>query len=97
MLDHPPKIFVFGYLRVETARDILIQATLLAPMFGIRWRWNVTRALAVLRQRAGRKVPPQLQRLALAGEHFKVPGSERASFTLRYYPRLARMARRSRK
>jgi len=32
------------------------------PMFGIRWRWNVTRALAVLRQRGGKKVPPPLQR-----------------------------------
>ena len=31
-------------------------------MFGIRWRWNVTRALAVLRQRGGKKVPPPLQR-----------------------------------
>jgi ATP-dependent Lhr-like helicase len=31
-------------------------------MFQVRWRWNVTRALAVLRQRGGKKVPPQLQR-----------------------------------
>ncbi len=31
-------------------------------MFGVRWRWNVTRALAVLRQRAGKKVPPHLQK-----------------------------------
>jgi superfamily II DNA or RNA helicase len=42
--------------------------------------------------RLSKPVPPQLQRLALAGEHFSVPESDRASFTLRYYPRLARMA-----
>src|SRR2546421_5974585 len=34
-----------------------------APMFGSRWRWNATRALAVLRQRGGRKVPTPLQRM----------------------------------
>src|SRR2546428_6498293 len=34
-----------------------------APMFGSRWRWNATRALAVLRQRGGRKVPIPLQRM----------------------------------
>jgi superfamily II DNA or RNA helicase len=37
-------------------------------------------------------VPPQLQRLALAGEHYQVPEADRAAFMLRYYPRLARMA-----
>ena len=31
-------------------------------MFQIRWRWNVTRALAVLRQQGGKQVPPHLQR-----------------------------------
>ncbi|HEY9179294.1 MAG TPA: hypothetical protein VIO32_01165, partial [Candidatus Baltobacteraceae bacterium] len=34
-----------------------------APMFGARWRWNATRALAILRMRGGRKVAPQLQRM----------------------------------
>ncbi|MGE5760740.1 MAG: ATP-dependent DNA helicase, partial [Gemmatimonadota bacterium] len=34
-----------------------------APMFQSRWRWNATRALAVLRFRAGRKVPTPLQRM----------------------------------
>ena len=33
-------------------------------MFNIRWRWNVTRALAVPRWRSGGKVAPQLQRMA---------------------------------
>jgi ATP-dependent Lhr-like helicase len=32
-------------------------------MFGIRWRWNASRALAVVRRRADRKVPAQLQRM----------------------------------
>ncbi|GHN00613.1 ATP-dependent DNA helicase [Cytophagales bacterium WSM2-2] len=54
---------VFGYLSPETVRDILIQAMLDAPMFGIRWRWNASRALAVIRRRADRKVPAQLQRM----------------------------------
>ena len=42
--------------------------------------------------RLTKPVPPQLQRLALASDHFSVPEADRASFTLRYYPRLARMA-----
>ncbi|HEX3594068.1 MAG TPA: DEAD/DEAH box helicase [Polyangiaceae bacterium] len=54
---------VFGYLRVETARELLVKAALLAPMFGSRWRWNATRALAVLRWRGGKRVPPRFQRM----------------------------------
>ena len=41
----------------------LTQALLTAPMFGARWRWNATRALAILRMRAGKKVAPQIQRM----------------------------------
>ena len=54
---------VFRFLHPETARDILIQALLDAPMFGTRWRWNATIALAIPRNRGGRKVPPPLQRM----------------------------------
>lgn len=54
---------VFGYLSPETVREVLVQALLDAPMFGIRWRWNASRALAVVRRRADRKVPAQLQRM----------------------------------
>ncbi len=54
---------VFSYLKPETARHILIQAMLDAPVFPTRWRWNATRALAVLRRRSGRKVPAPLQRI----------------------------------
>ena len=50
------------YLKAATARDILVQALLDAPMFGTRWRWNATAALAVRRMNGGRKTPPQFQR-----------------------------------
>jgi len=53
---------LFTLLGSAEAKDILVQALLAVPMFLIRWRWNVTRALAVLRQRGGKKVPPPLQR-----------------------------------
>jgi ATP-dependent Lhr-like helicase len=53
---------LFDMLNSRNAEKLLVQALLAVPMFGIRWRWNVTRALAVLRQRGGKKVPPPLQR-----------------------------------
>ncbi len=54
---------VFGFLRSQSIRDVLIQALLDAPMFQTRWRWNATRALAILRFRGGKKVPPRFQRM----------------------------------
>src|SRR6266536_1247423 len=54
---------VFSYLKPATAEHLLVQAMLDAPMFGTRWRWNATRALAVLRFRGGKKVPTPLQRM----------------------------------
>ncbi|WP_372528612.1 DEAD/DEAH box helicase [Piscinibacter sp.] len=53
---------VTHYLKSASARDVLVQALLDAPMFGTRWRWNATAALAVRRMNGGRKVPPQFQR-----------------------------------
>src|SRR5437867_4279854 len=53
---------VFRYLNSKTVRDLLVQALLDAPMFPIRWRWNATRAIALPRQRNGRKVPAPLLR-----------------------------------
>lgn len=50
------------YLKPASARDVLVQALLDAPMFGTRWRWNATASLAVRRMNGGRKVPPQFQR-----------------------------------
>ncbi len=58
-----PLADVFRYLHPATVRDILVQAFLDAPVFQTRWRWNTTIALAVPRNRGGRKVPPQLQRM----------------------------------
>ena len=54
---------VFSYLHPKTAKDVLVQALLAAPMFQTRWRWNTTRALAILRQLGGKKVPMPLQRM----------------------------------
>jgi ATP-dependent Lhr-like helicase len=54
---------VFHYLKSKSVRQLLCQALLDAPMWNIRWRWNVSRSLAVLRRRGGRKIPAQLQRM----------------------------------
>jgi ATP-dependent Lhr-like helicase len=53
---------MFKMLQSHDARETLVQALLAAPMFQVRWRWNLTRSLAVLRNRGGKKVPPPLQR-----------------------------------
>lgn len=55
---------VWDYLQPGTVRDILVQALLDAPMFGVRWRWNATRALAIQRRKASGRVAPHLQRMA---------------------------------
>ena len=54
---------VFRFLPPESAREILVQALLDAPVFATRWRWNANISLAVPRFRSGRKVPPQIQRM----------------------------------
>ena len=58
-----PLADVFRYLHSATARDVLVQAFLDAPVFQTRWRWNTTISLAVPRNRNGKKVPAQLQRM----------------------------------
>lgn len=58
-----PLLEVSRYLHSSSALDVLIQALLDAPLFGVRWRWNATTALALPRFVGGRKVPPQLQRM----------------------------------
>lgn len=58
-----PLIEVSKYLHSSSAEDILIQALLDAPLFGVRWRWNATTALALPRFIGGKKVAPQLQRM----------------------------------
>ena len=54
---------VFRYLQTTTVRDVLVQALLDSPMFEVRWRWNATRSLAIQRNRSGKRVPPQFQRM----------------------------------
>lgn len=54
---------IWRYLHSASAEQLLIQAVLDAPLFGVRWRWNAATALALPRYSGGRKVAPQLQRM----------------------------------
>ena len=54
---------VVRYLSSKTVRDVLTQAVLDAPVFGVYWRWNASTALAVRRFRNGKKQPAQFQRM----------------------------------
>ncbi|HEY2987592.1 MAG TPA: DEAD/DEAH box helicase, partial [Candidatus Binatia bacterium] len=54
---------VFSFVRTTNLEAELIQAALASPMFTNRWRWNATRALALLRFSGGKKVPVALQRM----------------------------------
>jgi ATP-dependent helicase Lhr and Lhr-like helicase len=58
-----PLADVFAMLRPAILQDNLTQAALASPMFTNRWRWNATRALAIIRHRGGKKVPVALQRM----------------------------------
>src|SRR6266545_1733238 len=58
-----PLTDMFDLVKPEWAEESVEQSLLVSPMFGARWRWNATRALAILRQRQGKKVPPQIQRM----------------------------------
>ena len=53
---------MFPLLTRENAKNLLEQAILQIPLFQLRWRWNMNRALLVLRMRNGKRVPPALQR-----------------------------------
>ena len=54
---------VFRYLHPNSVRETLVQAILDSPIFETRWRWSATLALAVPRNRAGARIPNQLQRM----------------------------------
>ncbi len=58
-----PLELVFAFLKSATVEDVLRQALLPAPMFGARWRWNTTRALAILRFQGGKRTPAPIQRM----------------------------------
>ncbi|MGH9210636.1 MAG: DEAD/DEAH box helicase [Acidimicrobiales bacterium] len=57
-LDEVPR-----YVTSRTVQDTLEHAVLDSPMFQARWRWNLNRALMVLRFRGGRRNPPPIQRM----------------------------------
>ncbi|HWD51352.1 MAG TPA: DEAD/DEAH box helicase [Acidimicrobiales bacterium] len=52
-----------GFLRSATLETVLTQAVLTSPLFAARWRWNLNRALAVLRFRGGKRNPLPIQRM----------------------------------
>ena len=54
---------IFQFLQSHSVREVLTQALLATPMFLTRWRWNVSRSLALLRFQKGKKVPLHLQRM----------------------------------
>jgi ATP-dependent Lhr-like helicase len=58
-----PLADVFHFLHPASAREVLEQAALASPLFASRWRWDAGRALALVRFRNGRKVPPPIQRM----------------------------------
>ena len=58
-----PLDLAFEFVQGATLEHVLTQALLDAPMFSARWRWNASRALAVLRFAGGRKVPAPIQRM----------------------------------
>ncbi|HEY4240039.1 MAG TPA: DEAD/DEAH box helicase [Kofleriaceae bacterium] len=57
---------VFGFVPAAQAEAVLVQALLDRPMFEIRWRWNVTRSLTVLRRKGGTRVAPHLVKMRAA-------------------------------
>jgi ATP-dependent helicase Lhr and Lhr-like helicase len=58
-----PLADVFHFLHPHSLRGVLEQAVLVSPLFTARWRWDAGRALALLRFRNGKKVPPPIQRM----------------------------------
>jgi ATP-dependent Lhr-like helicase len=58
-----PLADVFRFLHPASVAQVLQQAVLTSPIFAARWRWNLSRALMLLRWQGGKKVPPQIQRM----------------------------------
>jgi ATP-dependent Lhr-like helicase len=57
-----PLLDIFDFVTPEACEEVLVQAVLQTPLFGTRFRWNASRALALERMRNGQRVPPQIQR-----------------------------------
>jgi ATP-dependent helicase Lhr and Lhr-like helicase len=54
---------IFRFLGSRTVEEPLVQAVLASPLFATRWRWTLTRSLALLRFSSGRRVAAHLQRM----------------------------------
>jgi ATP-dependent Lhr-like helicase len=57
-----PLADIFDFLHPDQVEEVLVQAVLQAPLFGTRFRWVATRALALHRVMGGKRVAPNLQR-----------------------------------
>ncbi len=53
----------YDWVTAGNAEESVRQSVFYVPLFGTRWRWNITRALALSRQRGGKRVPPFIQRM----------------------------------
>lgn len=51
------------FLRPQNVEEALVQAVLASPIFVTRWRWTLTRSLALLRFSGGKRVPAPIQRM----------------------------------
>jgi len=58
-----PLADVFHFLHPASFQPVLEQAALASPLFGTRWRWDATRALALPRFRQGKKMALPIQRM----------------------------------
>lgn len=58
-----PLTEVFHYLHPNSLKYVLEQTALQAPVFTVRFRWDATRSLALLRFSHGKKTPPHIQRM----------------------------------
>lgn len=61
-----PLAAIFEFLHEHAVDEALVMAALQSPMWETRWRWNATRALAVLRHSGGRRTPPPILRMRAA-------------------------------
>ena len=53
----------YDWVTARNAEESVRQSVFYVPLFPTRWRWNITRALALSRQRGGKRVPPFIQRM----------------------------------
>jgi ATP-dependent Lhr-like helicase len=54
---------IFDLFGADDVEEVLTKAAIQSPMFGVRWRWALTRALAIPRMQGGKKLAPALARM----------------------------------